>query len=97
MANIKLTYTKEMQEQDKLWNEDSEDYDIMEKLYNDIIAEARQKGFNGVVDIYRNYEVVAGIFESEEEKEKLRENDDYITMAGYCKPLIKALEDILNK
>jgi hypothetical protein len=39
----KLSYTKEMKEQDLLWENESEDFDVMEKLFHQIVNEAKKK------------------------------------------------------
>lgn len=95
---LKLTYTEEMKKQDELWQSESEDLDVMNKLYNEIIKEAKQKGFRGVTYIYSvNKEMLCQIFNNEEEKEQA----DFGTYndfdeVGYCKPLIGKLEEMLN-
>jgi hypothetical protein len=95
----KLTYTDEMKAQDKLWEIQNEDFGVMEKLYNQIITEAKIKGFNGVTYIYSvGSEMLCQIFNSEEEKE-LADIGTYSDFdeVGYCKPLIEKLEAILNR
>lgn len=91
---MKLDYTDKMKEQDKLWETESEDVNIMENLFNDIIRQAKQKGFNGCYIIYQvNDECACEIFSSEEEYEKCcngEKNSEFIF--GYCKPLIECLE-----
>lgn len=52
MTMKKLTYTKEMEKQDKLWQEEKENLNTMEKLYNQIIEEAKNKGFKSASEIY---------------------------------------------
>ena len=96
---LKLTYTDEMILQDKLWKTQSEDLDVMENLYGQIIAEAKEKGFNGVAYIYSvGSEMLCQIFNSEKEKEQadlgVFSNFDEV---GYCKVLIEALEKKINK
>jgi hypothetical protein len=91
---MKLDYTDRMKEQDKLWETESEDTNIMENLFNDIIRQAKQKGFNGYYVIYQvNNECVCEIYNSEEEYEKCcNGEEDSEFLFGYCKPLIECLE-----
>lgn len=96
---MKLTYTEEMKKQDKLWQSQNEDFVVMEKLYNEIIDEAKGKGFKGVTYIYSvGSEMLCQIFNNEEEKKlaDLGSYNDYDEV-GYCKPLIEKLEDMINK
>lgn len=96
---IKLTYTEEMKEQDRLWQNEEENLETMKKLYLEIIAEAKEKGFEGVVDIYDvSGEMLCEIFKNEEELRlaRLGEYEDFDSV-GYCKPLIEHLEEIINE
>ena len=94
---IKLTYTKEMEEQDRLWETEEEDTVVMERLFKEIVKEAKEKGFTGYCDIYQGPgEAICEIFTTEEEYElSLVEMQDTF-MVGYCKPLIEGLEKYLN-
>lgn len=95
---LKLTYTEEMKKQDELWRSESEDLDVMKKLYNEIIAEAKKKGFKGATYMYSiDGEMLCQIFNNEEEKElaALGKYNDFDEV-GYCKPLIGKLEQMLN-
>lgn len=94
-----ITYTGEMAIQDELWKSEKEDLEVMKRLYNEIVAEAREYGFKGIVDIYESSnEMVVELFESEEEFEKVRngviDNED---MFGHCLPLVKRLEQIISE
>lgn len=92
---IKLTYTDEMKEQDALWEKENEDVQVMERLYKEIIKEAREKGFKGYEVIYEyNGECVCEIYENVEQYNDNDNDSDF--MAGYCKPLIEYLEAVLN-
>ena len=88
-----------MEEQDKLWQEEKENLNTMEKLYNQIIAEAKNKGFKGVSEIYDGEnEKCIDIFENQEQKELCKQGSlmaEWETF-GYCKPLITYLEKIIN-
>ena len=95
---IKLTYTEEMKEQDNLWNEGNEDFNIMARLYNEIIEEAKTKGFNGYACIYDGgQEKLCTIYKNEEEQELAKLGKVEVEDVGYCKPLIHKLENILNQ
>lgn len=91
---MKLTYTEEMQKQDALWENEKEDFDIMEKLFNNIMEEAKEKGFNGCYIIYKtDIECVCEVYDNEEEMEKCCSGElDTRFMFGHCKPLIELLE-----
>ena len=70
---MKLTYTDEMQKQDKLWETEKEDTNIMLSLYDSIIQEAKQLGFNGIYESsICNGEAVIYIYDNEEEKEQFK-------------------------
>ena len=92
---MKLTYTKEMEQQDNLWKTEEEDLVLMEKLQNDIKNEAIEKGFKGVIDIYEaSGEIVAEIYSSEEEFEQASNGEiDFggDNMTGNCQYLIKKI------
>ncbi|MFW6024954.1 MAG: hypothetical protein ACOCRX_01295 [Candidatus Woesearchaeota archaeon] len=95
---IKLTYTKEMQKQDNLWESEKEDLSVMEKLFKEIIDEAKAKGFTGVTYIYdAPGEKLCQIFENEKQKSlaHLGEYEDFPEV-GCCKYLIKCLEQMIN-
>ena len=47
----KLTYTKIMQKQDALWDNQSEDLALQAQLFHDIVKQAKKKGFSGEVYI----------------------------------------------
>lgn len=93
---IKLTYTDEMKEQDVLWITEEENFEAMKKLYQQIIKEATEKGFNGSYQIYEMNEVVIEIYENEQEKKECEDGSQVASMYGYCKALIGHLEFILN-
>ena len=95
----KLSYTKEMKEQDLLWENESEDFDVMEKLFHQIVNEAKEKGFKGHVLIYKtDIEVVAEVFESKDQYEKAIDGlfDGYYDSTSKCKTLIELLEKQLR-
>lgn len=98
---IKLTYTEEMKKQDKLWQTESEDLELMDKLYNQIVKEAKGKGFKGVVEIYEaNGEMVSEVYESKEEQRLVEDGKLDLhgeNMSGYCKPLIEKIEEIMSR
>ena len=96
---VKLNYTNEMQKQDELWKSEKEDLDIMEYLFNQIILEARELGFNGYVNIYQaNGECICEVYDNKEEYQKCCNGEignEFIF--GYCKPLIACLEKVYLK
>lgn len=86
-----------MQKQDKLWNKEKEDLNIMEKLYNKILKDAKDKGFKGIANIYDGGdEKLIEIFRNKEEQELAALGKKDVNTFGYCKPLISHLEKILN-
>lgn len=94
----KLTYTNEMKEQDLLWENEAEDFEVMEKLFHQIVNEAKEKGFKGYVLVYKtDIEVLAEVFESKDQYEKAIEGlfNDYESTSK-CKTLIEILEKHLN-
>lgn len=96
---ITLTYTDEMKLNDKLWEIEQEDRKLMAQLYEQIITEARNKGFKCTYIIYDgNEEKIVEIFKNEEEQElcQLGILNSY-NLFGYCKPLIQYIEQCLNK
>lgn len=95
---IKLTYTEVMKEQDKLWEGEIEDRNLMESLFNQIIKEAKTKGFTGYCKVYQGPgECICEVFDSEEEFNKLFHTDEERDMLGFCKALISNLEERLNR
>lgn len=94
---IKLNYTDEMKEMDKLWENEEEDTTIMERLFNEIVEEAKEKGFDGVVDIYQGpREAIADVYNSQEEMASAQLSGIETTCYGYCKPLIEHLEERIS-
>ena len=94
---IKLTYTKEMEKQDKLWETEEEDTVVMERLFKEIVKEAKEKGFTGYCDIYQGPgEAICEIFTTKEEYELSVSTMMDTLMVGYCKPLMEYLEKYLN-
>lgn len=94
---VKLTYTDEMKEQDKLWENEEENTTVMERLFNEIVEEAIGKGFTGYCVIYQGpEECICEVFDSKEQYIELQDSSDYRDMYGFCKPLIKDLEERLN-
>jgi len=94
----KLSYTNEMKEQDLLWENEGEDFDVVEKLFHQIVSEAKEKGFKGHVLIYKtDIEVLAEVFESKDQYEKAIDGlfDDYESTSK-CKTLIELLEKQLR-
>ncbi len=96
---IKLTYTKEMDFQDFLWNTEGEDKERMKELYVGIMEEAKEKGFKGSYDIYDGEypEAIIEVYRDEKEREDAYLGKVEVPMFGYCKPLIEYLEKILNE
>ena len=93
---IKLTYTEEMRNQDLLWETESEDTKVMEKLFEKIISEAKEKGLKEYCYIWQgDKECLCNVYESEEDWDNGKE--PIVEGVGYCKPLIKYLEDMLNQ
>lgn len=89
-TRAKLTYTKEMAKQDKLWDTASENLNTMAELQKLIVDEAISKGlkFEYQIYIYSDEESLCDIrFKGEDEWESF----------GYCKPLIEALENRLRR
>jgi len=89
----RLTYTKEMENQDSHWLQDKEDKEIMKKLFERIINEAKQYSFREYSEIVEeNGKAVAKIYTRKDDYDN-REYYDHSIKAETCKQLI----DILNK
>lgn len=95
---IKITYTEEMQENDRLWQEEKEDIELMLKLYGEIYNEAKEKGFTQLVEIYdAGNEGIVDVYLDEEDMELCRlGTNEPAGSFGYCKPFIEYIESILN-
>lgn len=95
---VKLSYTEEMKEQDKLWINEEENTTIMEKLFHQIVNEAKEKGFTGYCDIYQGPgECICEVFENKKEFKQTLDTMESGTMFGFCKPLVEELEKKINK
>ena len=93
-----LSYTNEMKKQDLLWESESEDFEVIEKLFYQIVNEAKEQGFKGHVLVYKtDIEVLAEVYESEEQYKKAIDGlyNDYESTSK-CKTLIELLEKQLN-
>ena len=87
---VNLTYTEEMKEQDRLWETEQEDVKVMSRLYNQIIAEAKEKGFKGRCEYVEwGREMTCSIYENEDD-------DEAYAIVGFCKPLISRLKEIMD-
>lgn len=99
MITMQLNYTEEMKKQDALWENEQEDFNVMISLYEEIMEEAEILGYNGIYDAYIvSGEAVIELFENEAEKESYSlsgESNDHLF--GYCSPLIRTLNEILQK
>lgn len=88
---LNLTYTQEMEEQDKLWENEAEDLEIMEELQIDIIAQAKRNGWDGYFITFDwGNEVITEVYDSLEEFKDVQlgkvEVEDNI--AGNCRGVI---------
>lgn len=83
----KLTYSKEMKNQDSLWKEEKEDITTMKSLFTQIISEANEMGFRGTTVIYH--------WDNEALIDVLINNE--VKTFGYCQPLIEYLETVINQ
>lgn len=95
---IKLTYTDQMRKNDNFFEKEGYDTEVMLELFEQILSEAREKGFTCPVDIYEEQCIaVAEVFKDEEEKElvysDLQINEN---MFGICELFIEHIESILN-
>lgn len=94
----KINYTKEMEEQDFLWAKEKESLDIMEKLFKEIEKQSYDLGFDGIFHIYDGIdEKIVEVYKNKKQLELAQLgiiND--VPCFGYCKPLIKYIEKILN-
>lgn len=89
MNKFKLTYTDEMKKQDKLWDTESEDVNVMEQLQKQIIDEAKAKGWKGVAVFWQGInQSIVDIANSQEEYE----NDSGIESHGNCRSVIARIE-----
>ncbi len=95
---ILLTYTDQMKEQDLFWQDENENLEVMKQLQEQIVAEAKEKGFNGITKTYvANNEAVTEVYFSLEEKKNVDNGLLDIDCYGNCKGLIKVLEYGINQ
>ena len=93
IGRIKLTYTKEMQEQDELWDKNIEDVEKMAILQIQLIEEAKKKGLRNHCAIDElDDETITYIFNTEEEKATY----EWVS-SSKCKIIKQHLETLLNK
>ena len=94
---IKLTYTDEMKAQDLLWKTQDEDTELMETLFNQIVAEARGYGCTNYFVIYQGpEECICDVYESEEEFDSLDDDEPVEFRFGCCSGLISCIEMLMN-
>lgn len=95
---IRLNYTDEMRFQDHLWQTEGEDLEVMKELYEEIVRNAREHGFEGSYLIYDGSirECVIDIYMNEDEERMAESGYLEDRTFGYCKPLIECLEYELN-
>lgn len=71
MFKKKIKPTKEMIQQSKLWENGKEDLSLVKQLYEEIIENARKKGFIGIFDIDDRVcleECLCYVYDNEEHK-----------------------------
>lgn len=88
-----------MKQNDKLWETEQEDLELMIKLYEQIVSEAKSKGFKGIVEIYMGTgEACIDLYETEEDYELGRVGTiEPAGSFGFCRPLIECIEEILSR
>lgn len=93
LKNFKLTYTKEMEEQDKLWDAARDDTEEMAMLQKQIINEAKEKGWKGHAVIWQaDSESMIDVADTEEE----HQHGNYVESFGCCKPALKHIEMLVH-
>lgn len=98
---VRLTYTEEMRDQDRLYEIEKEDRTTMERLHKSIVKEAIHKGFKGAAETINyndNNGVITEVFRTQNDLEKERLTGDGLQIAscGYCHALINVLENEIN-
>ena len=92
LKNFKLTYTKEMEEQDKLWDAARADTEVMAMLQRQIIDEAKERGWEGHAIIWNtDSESVIDVADTEEHI-----HGSYVASFGCCKPALKHIEMLVH-
>ena len=93
LKNFKLTYTKEMEEQDKLWDAARDDTEVMAMLQRQIIDEAEEEGWEGHAVIWEaDSESIMDVADTEEE----HIHGSYVASFGCCKPALKHIEMLVH-
>lgn len=99
MCRVQLTYTDQMKEQDIAWNIAEENLELMIRLHETILNEARTLGWNGYAITYtyeypNDSETVTEIYTSERD---WIDGKEPLEIVAPCRLLIKELEDLLNE
>ena len=93
-----LTYTEEMEEQDKLHEDEIEDIETMKELHRQIVLEAVSKGWKGYAEFMTyNGETTTELY-PDIETYAYRESNGYEPYSlGKCSAIIKEIEKDLQK
>ena len=93
-----IKYTDEMRLNDRLWELESEDLDLMLKLFHEILYQARKLGFLNPIEIYEaNDEICYEIYLDRNHRDACMAGySEPLKSGGYCKYLIKDIENILT-
>ena len=99
---LRIPYTIEMQEQDRLHSDAEEDREIMTKLHSSIIDQAKSQGFKGTTEselftLSGDNEFLTTVFKSLEEKELVSLGDVEPRTTGTCRGLIMYLNECMEK
>lgn len=95
--NVTLTYTDEMKTQDALWENEQEDSDIMERLFQDIVNEAKANGYTGIANIYqRRSEALCELYDDENHQVAVLTTGANADIYDHCQSLIERLEDLCS-
>ena len=93
-----IKYTDEMWLNDRLWESEPEDSDLMLKLFHEILYQARKLGFKNPIEIYEaNGKICYEIYLDHDHKDACMAGYSEPLKSGcYCKHLIRDIKNILT-
>lgn len=94
---LNIAYTQEMKYQDQLWKSEKEDFEIMERLQNEIVNQAKQnellKDYYYITYLAYEDEIITEVYESEEIMDN---GENSFFTCGNCKALIENIKNLIN-
>lgn len=97
--DVRLTYTDKMKEQDLLYDAEKEDRELMVKLHESILNEARTLGWTGyaITYTYDNPDAPETMTELYKSERDWKDGNEPHEILAPCRLLIKELENLLNE